>query len=573
MLDFLKNTHTLIGSLICIILTIITLILPKYQSPALAIVDPLSVPNNKFGIHIISGSIDESSPAAELVNTNGDWGYITFLIESSQRNEGRWQEFFNDLRRRHLIPIVRLATKSNGHWARPYEKEYEAWADFLDKLNWPTKNRYVIVYNEPNHGAEWGGAVDPKNYARVLDQTISALKNKNEDFFVLNAGFDASAPQQTPNYMSEVEFLRQMNEEVPGIFDKLDGWNSHSYPNPEFIGSPDAHGRGTVRTWFWELQQLRNLGVTKNLPVFITETGWKHSAGVNFNPNFPSPETVATYYTKAFSEAWNHQRIVAVTPFLLTYQQPPFDYFSFKGHHHFHHHFHSSKNLPKVKGQPIQEHKAQLVEGEVYSSIVSGEIYNIFLKFKNIGQSIWSDQVKLTSIEGGSDLGIESIKIPSDLKIEPNQEYTFNLQVKAPTSGNFKVSLNLFEGNNQFESKPVEFTTEVKAPVILKVLTKLKWRQSPAGEYILRVSGAVGESTQKVLIDENGISEILEARHLLPDYDFEFSLEKPYYKSVTITQKLQSGENILDFGQMQPSLLKTLLTNPKEFWNLLPWSE
>ena len=90
--------------------------------PAQAIVDPLSVPNNKFGIHIISGTPDESSPSSSLVNsTGGDWGYITFLIESKDRNEGKWQEFFNDLRRRHLIPRVRLATKPNeGNWEKPY---------------------------------------------------------------------------------------------------------------------------------------------------------------------------------------------------------------------------------------------------------------------------------------------------------------------------------------------------------------------------------------------------------------------------------------------------------------------
>ena len=52
-------------------------------STTFAIVDPLSVPNNKFGIHIISGTPDESSPSSSLVNsTGGDWGYITFLIES-----------------------------------------------------------------------------------------------------------------------------------------------------------------------------------------------------------------------------------------------------------------------------------------------------------------------------------------------------------------------------------------------------------------------------------------------------------------------------------------------------------
>jgi len=109
---------------------------------AFAVSDPLSVPNNKYGIHIISATRDEASEAARLVNTNGDWGYVTVLAESGDRNEGKWQEFFNELRRRHLIPIVRLATKpvEGGVWERPYDGEAVAWADFLDKLNWQGEN-------------------------------------------------------------------------------------------------------------------------------------------------------------------------------------------------------------------------------------------------------------------------------------------------------------------------------------------------------------------------------------------------------------------------------------------------
>src|SRR3990167_8449414 len=107
-----------------------------FIQPVFAIVNPLSVPNNKFRIHIIQATPDESSPAAKLVNTNGDWGYITVLIESKDRKSDKWQNFFNDLRRRHLIPLVRLATQpENGHWKLPYEGEEIAWADFLDKLN------------------------------------------------------------------------------------------------------------------------------------------------------------------------------------------------------------------------------------------------------------------------------------------------------------------------------------------------------------------------------------------------------------------------------------------------------
>ena len=545
--------------------------IPYTLNPTLAVVDPLSVPNNKFGIHIIQATPDESSPAASLVNsTGGDWGYITVLIESRDRNESKWQEFFNDLRRRHLIPIVRLATKPlNAHWERPYEKEYEAWADFLDSLNWPVKNRYVVIYNEPNHGKEWGNFVDAKMYAKVLDQTITALKNKNRDFFVLNAGFDASTPSKPPQFEDQVTFMRQMEEEVPGIFNKLDGWVSHSYPQPNFTGSPGNIGRGSVRTYLWELKLLGQFGVTKNFPVFITETGWQHAEGINYNPNYPSADTVAEYYKNAFENAWTPQRIVAVTPFILSYLEKPFDHFSFKTSNNstYYPQFKTIQNVPKVSGRPVQENKAQLVKGEIYSTIVSGESYDISLTFKNIGQSIWNDreQINLLPVSGEQELKLEA-GFPDNTLVEPGEEFTFYLHLTAPEKWMYKVVLNLFEGDREFDSPPFEFTTEVKDPVILQVKSALKWKKYAKGEYLLRIEGAVGpdligvgESVQKVYISESGQSEEFEARNLLPEYTFDFTLEKPFYRSKTISQKVSSGVNILDFEALSPDIISILL--------------
>ncbi len=561
-------------------------------STAYAIVDPLDVPNNKFGIHVIQATPDESSPAAELVDSNGDWGYITVLIESKDRNHDKWQEFFNDLRRRHLIPLVRLATQPEGnYWKRPYEKEEEAWADFLDSLNWPTKNRYVIIYNEPNHAKEWGNKVDASSYAKVLDQIVTALKKKNQDFFVLNGGFDASAPSNPPEIEDELIFMKQMEGAVPGIFGKLDGWVSHSYPNPGFVGSPDGIGRGTIRTWYWEIQQLRNLGVAANLPIFITETGWRHAEGINYDSRLPSADTVASFYQQAFANAWNSNRIVAVTPFLLSYQEIPFDHFSFKKitgekqnekilgieYPEYYSMYQAIKDMPKIAGNPIQENKAQLTRGEVYSSVVSGQSYVISLTLKNTGQSIWNDsggsfkQVRLVATEGAKELGIAPVEIPKEIKLEPGQEYTFQVELKAPQSGTFKIVLNLFSGEKQFDSEAVEFTTAVKSPVILKIKGALQWKEDFSGNYILSVKGATGENSQNIVLDKNGLSSEIEARYLVPDYSFDFALEKPFYQSSQIRQKVYAGVNTLDFGILKPDIFSVLL-NPGELWRLLPFS-
>lgn len=541
-----------------------------------AVIDPLAVPNNRFGIHIIQATPDESSPAASLVNTNGDWGYITVLVESKDRNHEKWQEFFDDLRRRHLIPLVRLATQpESNYWKVPYEGEETAWADFLDALNWPTKNRYVIIYNEPNHAKEWGNKVDAKSYAEVLDKTITALKNRNRDFFVLNAGFDASAPSKPHEFEDEIIFMKNMNEAVPGIFERLDGWVSHSYPNPEFKGLPDGVGRGTVRTYNWEMQQLRSFGVIKNLPIFITETGWKHAEGLDYDPRLPGEDTVSKYYKEAFKNAWNNDGIVAITPFLLNYQEFPFDHFSFrKLNPEYYSMYQMMQDLSKVAGKPVQEAKAELAKGEIFSSIVAGESYAISLTFKNTGQSIWNDrkQIRLVPVEGGQDLGISSIELPLAQKIEPGQEYTFKLNLKAPESGTYKVSLNLFEGQQSFESEPVEFSTKVKFPVILKIKGALMWKESLAGSYILTIKGVTGERLQNITLDKNGYSPEIEAKHLLPDYSFDFVLEKPFYLPSQVSQTVYTGVNTLDFGKLKPNIL-TAIFNPLQFWKLLPFSK
>lgn len=556
---------------------VLFLLILFFPGNALATIDPFSVPNNKFGIHIISASFDEASEASKLVNSNGDWGYVTVLIESKDRNTNKWNQFFDNLRKLHLIPLVRLATEPEGDfWKRPYEGEEQAWADFLDNLNWPTKNRYVIIYNEPNHAAEWGNAVDAILYAQTLDKTITALKSKNRDFFVLNAGFDASAPSQPPRYEDELFFLRQMNEAVPGIFNKLDGWVSHSYPNPGFVGSPTAIGRGTVNTWAWELQKLAQLGVTKTLPVFITETGWKHAEGLKYESYLPSADTVSDYYRTGFENVWNDNRIVAVTPFLLNYQEDPFDHFSFRKTNSLDYYpqYQSLFQMPKVFGQPIQENKAQLTKGEIFSSVVAGETYEVYLTLKNTGQSIWNerDMVKLVPIQGGTGLGIIPVEIPKDQKIEPGQSFTFNLKIKAPTSGTFKIKLNLYSGDKVFDSPNLEFTTKVKAPVILRIIAALKWKKNYSGDYLLSISGPTGETTKQIKLDENGASSPLEARYLLPDYAFDFTLEKAgLYKEASIRQTLQPGLNTLEFGTLDPILLKNIL-HPLTFWGLLPFS-
>ncbi|MEO6508340.1 MAG: hypothetical protein ABIO02_00140, partial [Patescibacteria group bacterium] len=276
--------------------------------------------NNKFGIHLAVPATEQIEKSAELVNSSGgDWGYITLVIQENDRNHDKWQDTFNKLRELHLIPIIRLATQQQGAmWRRPTEEDADQWAEFLNELNWVVKDRYIVIFNETNHGAEWGGSVDPVGYAHVAQTFAEKIKAKNKDYFIMLGGFDASAPDVAPSYADEADYFKTVVDTI-GVhkFNSLfSGLSSHSYPNPGFAGLPYGTGRGSVRTYEWELEQLKNWGV-KELPVFITETGW--------DGNALSRTTVASNFQTVFNSVWlPDDRVKAVTPFVLDYQGAPF---------------------------------------------------------------------------------------------------------------------------------------------------------------------------------------------------------------------------------------------------------
>jgi hypothetical protein len=230
-------------------------------------------------------------------------------------------------------------------------------------------------------------------------------------------------------------------------------------------------------------------------------------------------------------------------------------------------------NLPKNSGRPLQESKAKLVKGEIYSSMVAGESYNIPLTFQNIGQSIWNeyDDVQLRMIQGQEDLGSRPVIIPAAQKIKPGEEFTFVVPVKVPKSGDFKILLQLYHNNQSFHSPPLEFHTAVKSPVILNVNASLLWKNNFSGEYLLSAVSGLMNNTVKVKIDDKGQAKNVEMKYLLPDYTFDFTLQKPFYKSKTIQTKVLSGVNILDFGNLEPDFF-SVVVNPQALWRLLPFS-
>lgn len=364
-----------------------------------AVSDPGSVPNNKVGINTLSPEA-ELDEAKTLVNTNGDWGYVVITIAKNERDPKRWQNFLNQSNKNHLIPIIRLATEfdaQNGYWKKPGENDAMEWADFLSKLYFPTKNRYIQVYNEVNRSSEWGGVVDPSSYAKELDKTIDAFKSKSDDFFILNAPLDL-ALQNSKTSIEASEFFRAMNASTgSGIFKKLDGWASHSYPNPNFSASPYKSGRTGINGYDWELSGIAQFTQGKNLPVFITETGWKR--GENGKQGL-SEEVISDYYKEAFEKIWNDERVVAVAPFLLGYPEPLFNQFAFKTadaeNKDYYKYFFTIRDLPKTPGRPQREDALSDIKIFAPNYFVKNTGNYITVNFKNTGNYMWDCQRDLT---------------------------------------------------------------------------------------------------------------------------------------------------------------------------------
>jgi len=282
--------------------------------------DPATVPNNKIGLHILFP--DEISAAAKIVNNHGQgaWGYVTIPLQATDRNRDKWQEFLDKCKEFKVIPIIRVATVPEGsHWSEPDNFDLVDFANFLNDLRWPTENRYIIIFNEVNRADEYGGIVSPENYADILSNAIDIFKSKSPDFFILPAGLD-NAAINTSHSINWRTYLERMHQKQPDLFNKIDGWTSHAYPNPDFSSRPDISGVNKINSYLFDLRFLSKF-TNKKLPIFITEAGWSN--------RYLSEHQVALYYQYAFSKVWSDPNIVAVTPFLLSAQDGPFQQFSF----------------------------------------------------------------------------------------------------------------------------------------------------------------------------------------------------------------------------------------------------
>lgn len=409
-----------------------------------AVVNPLETPNNKIGIHI--SDVSDIPAAADLVNSNGgEWGYVTIVIREDQREVEQWQNFFDELRRKKLIPIVRIATRSEGAvWVRPLADGAPKWAEFLHSLNWVTKNRYVVLFNEPNHAKEWGGSIDPAHYAQITKVYRDALKSQSEDFFVLPAGVDISADSNKVSLNPET-FYEIIHKTNPGYFTQFDGWTVHAYPNPNFSSPPTSKGRNSIWGYAWERDLLSNYGLDVNIPLFITETGWIHNER---GTHGLEPKLIGSYLESALKYAWSDPKIAAITPFILRYDAPPFEQFSWMVEAKPLEHYRQFQSVVKIKGIPEKDNKAQLVDSFLPETLSINTRYRVGFRLLNTGQSIWEAEHFKIEINDPDGLIDNVNKITP---IEPGEVLKIWFELTAPG----EVKTNNVYITVSFEGKPL----------------------------------------------------------------------------------------------------------------------
>lgn len=436
-----------------------------------AITNPQDTPVNKIGVNILSPD-SEIEEAAKLVNNNGDWGWVVVVIKKSERNVDRWQSFLNLAAKNHVIPIFRIATDfdKNGSWQKPTDEDANSWADFLSKLYWPTKNRYIQIYNEVNRSSEWGGNVDAADYAKELEKTISALKAKRDDFFILNAPLDLALETSATSLNSAV-FFQTMESASPGIFKKLDGWASHSYPNPDFAASPLKSGKTGIDGYKWELNQISKYLDGKKLPVFITETGWKRKTDLSSGLD---EKIIAEYFKTAFENVWNDNQVISVSPFVFNYPESLFNAFAFKStdtEKEFHDYYYSIKDLEKTKGEPKREDTANILDDTKPQEIAYNRPGNkLTFAIKNTGNFIWNTQNGLTMNPRSDSLDFTNLSWNKD-EIFPGDTAVASVETTTEKEG--QLALTIEFSNNEKVLGEKKFTVQSESYFSIFVKTFL----------------------------------------------------------------------------------------------------
>jgi hypothetical protein len=451
------------------------------------------------------------------------------------------------------VPAAALVTA-------PSASDAKEWVEFLGKLNWVTKERHVILFNEPNHGTEWGGNVDPSHYGKVAAEFAHALKKQSPDYVVMFAGLDLAAPEGRPMYGDAYIFLQESMKTFCQYFtdqqlpcrDSIDAIASHSYPNPGFVGSPYDAGRTSIRGYQYEIAWFESL-IQKTLPVYITETGW--------DAKRLGQDTTASYFVTAFENIWSlDPRIKAVTPFLLNYQGEPFLQFSFFSQGDTPEPFPKYTRiqaLAKSVGTPDIVDTASLAV-DLPPRVVEESEYEIPVMIKNTGQAIWEKGEYLISIQKpttpGFELYAEPVEVP---RLKPFDKTQAQLKIKTGLSKSTNtglVAISLRHKDTEISSTLPKTITMEPRPSLSLQLTLLSKGLSTGDDFEVQIF----DITERLVFKQSpinvtlGRAQISGISNIIPGRKYRVVVLKPYYLPRQVITKFRVGENTLTFEPLLP---------------------
>lgn len=305
---------------------------------------------NRFGIGLVGpGDVSQLELTADLA---GPGGHIKMIfpdvVPSMSGPRAEWVSVVREAYARDLIPVVRFGPP----WGdRRVRNQSDAGSDGLRytalaasyvaivrglplRDGWPF---YVEVHNEPNLCYEWqcdrgrfpsdriDSARIAEEYASMLRDVADALHAIGEPRVrVVNGGLAPGGVRWCEcNGTSEGaweagntsrDFLAQMAAAVPGVFDRIDAFASHSYPaEGEGWGFFVPYDRAGPGLRYFETE-LATIG-RGDLDVLMTETGWPTAHG---GVTYASRDQVATWTRRAYEGVWlTHPRVRAIMPFIL----------------------------------------------------------------------------------------------------------------------------------------------------------------------------------------------------------------------------------------------------------------
>ena len=402
--------------------------------------------------------------------------------------------------------------------------------------------------------------MDPVSYSEVAYCFAESLKKKSEDFYPMLAGFDAAAPQQPPDHFDEEAFLKAMKtafleEDFQRLVENLGGWASHAYPNHGYVGSPYGRGRTSLRGYEWELFILKTLGIEKNLPVFITETGWPHVEGIEPQGGYFDADEVAYNFKEAFYFWKLDHRLMAVTPFILNYQGEPFDHFSWQRlgeESGFYSQYETVKAMKKITGRPIREERLKLVV-PLPGKLIQNSAYLIPMEIKNDGQSIWEAKDGYSLSIDPEDENLQ-ISLPAIPRLKPFEEGTLLVGLTTgEKTGDYGLNLSL-KKDQLAVGNQVNWPLSVVPTVTIDFKVGLfPFLKADAENLELLIRNAYGGLVGKKPVEiKNGRGRAAEVKNVIIGGQYELVLRKKGYLPVHKRIILTEGDNQVDFGTMWP---------------------